>query len=389
MIFGKGQNMKKVLYMHTGSGNHGCEAIIRTTAKLLDGPKDVQLWSFLKKEEYQYGTADAVEKVFRSEELPRFSLPHIEAFVRRKLFRQTDANMDIFIREVFKDNIALSVGGDNYCYPWSASQAVELDKKIRKYCKKSVFWGCSIEESAITPQVREDLEKFDLITARETLSYEILKQINPNTVLVADPAFLLEKTELPLPQGFLAGNTVGINVSPLVMDYGDSDIIMGNYVALMDYILTHTDMNICLIPHVVWENNNDRKPIAALRERFRDAERVCCLEDHNCMELKGYIARCRYFIGARTHATIAAYSTGVPTLVVGYSVKSRGIAQDLFGTDKNFVLPVQELQNQGELVAAFRWLEQKENNIREKLAAVMPEYQEKARSAKTAFEALL
>ena len=144
--------MKKVLYMHTGSGNHGCEAIIRTTAELLGGPKDVQLWSFLKNEEYRYGTVDTVEKVYRSEELPRFSPPHIEAFVRRKFLKQHSANMDVFIRKVFKNSIAVSVGGDNYCYPWSAEQAVELDKKIRKYCKKSVFWGCSIEESAITPR---------------------------------------------------------------------------------------------------------------------------------------------------------------------------------------------------------------------------------------------
>ena len=50
------------------------------------------------------------------------------------------------------------------------------------------------------------------------------------------------------------------------------------------------------------------------------------IQDDNCMVIKGYISRCELFIGARTHATIAAYSTGVPTLVLGYSVKARGIA---------------------------------------------------------------
>ncbi len=51
----------------------------------------------------------------------------------------------------------------------------------------------------------------------------------------------------------------------------------------------------------------------------------------------------------RTHATIAAYSTGVPTLVVGYSVKARGIARDLFGTEDGYVLPVQQLKESDEL----------------------------------------
>ena len=53
------------------------------------------------------------------------------------------------------------------------------------------------------------------------------------------------------------------------------------------------------------------------------------------------------FIGARTHATIAAYSSCVPTLVVGYSIKARGIAKDLFGTDEGYVLPVQALAKGG------------------------------------------
>ena len=72
------------------------------------------------------------------------------------------------------------------------------------------------------------------------------------------------------------------------------------------------------------------------------------------MELKGYIARCRFFIGARTHSTIAAYSSGVPTLVLGYSVKSKGIAKDLFGTYENYVLTVQQLKEYSELGRAFK-----------------------------------
>ena len=41
-----------------------------------------------------------------------------------------------------------------------------------------------------------------------------------------------------------------------------------------------------------------------------------------------------------------AYSSCVPTLVVGYSVKARGIARDIFGTEDRYVLPVQSLQTQ-------------------------------------------
>lgn len=373
--------MKKVLFMHTGSGNHGCEAIVRTSAKLLGGPKNVVLWSLAKQEDEKYGAAELLDRIVVSEELKRFSFGYFEAQLRRKLFRQENANMNVFLREQFKDNIAISVGGDNYCYPWSARQAIELDREIRKHCRYSVLWGCSIDPEAITPEMAEDLKQFDLITAREPLTYELLRRINPNTVKVADPAFLLDRVDLPLPENFIEGNTVGINVSPLIMKYStDRNIVLENYEHLIQYILEHTDMGICLIPHVVWERNNDLEPLDVLWKKFRHTGRVSRITDGNCCELKGYIARCRFFVGARTHATIAAYSSCVPTLVVGYSVKSRGIALDLFGTDENYVLPVQKLHGETDLRDAFRFFQRNEMSVHQTLKNIMPEYVEQSRA---------
>lgn len=382
--------MEKVLFMHSGSGNHGCEAIIRTTAKLLGGPENVVLWSLAKQEDEKYGAAELLERIVVSEELQRFSFGYFEALLRRKLLRQPDANMNVFLREQFGGNIAISVGGDNYCYPWSAQQAIDLDKEIRKNCRASVLWGCSIDPEAMTPEMEEDLKQFDLITAREPLTYELLRRINPNTIKVSDPAFLLDRVDLPLPENFVEGNTVGINVSPLIMKYGtDGNMILKNYEQLIQYILDHTDMAICLIPHVVWEHNNDLEPIRVLYNQFRESNRVSIITDGSCCELKGYIARCRFFVGARTHATIAAYSSCIPTLVFGYSVKSRGIALDLFGTEEHYVLPVQRMDHPDMLQKEFSWLMEHERQVRTDLAAVMPEYKMAAFAAKEHFENML
>lgn len=381
--------MKKVLFLHGGSGNHGCEAIIRTTSKILGGPEDVVLWSFNKDEDEKYGAAESVERIYRSEEMKKGSPAYFEALFRRKLLRQPQANLEVFIKKLFSNSVAFSVGGDNYCYPWSAKQGAELDRVIRKAGAKTVFWGCSVDEEFITPEVREDLEQFDLITVRETISYRILKQINPNTVLVADPAFLLDKTELPLPENFIEGNTVGINISPMIMDYGDGGLIRENYEKLIEYILDQTDMNVCLIPHVIWEANNDLEPIELLYQKYGHTGRVSKIGDHNCTELKGFISRCRFFVGARTHATIAAYSSCVPTLVVGYSVKAKGIALDLFGTDENYVLPVQDLRSKERLTDAFIWIQKQETVIRQQLQAIMPEYTKQAWKAKDYLEEIL
>ncbi len=138
-------------------------------------------------------------------------------------------------------------------------------------------------------------------------------------------------------------------------------------------------MKVALIPHVVWERSNDRTPLDKLYEKFKDTGRVQRIPDLPAEQLKGIIANCRFFIGARTHATIAAYSTIIPTLVVGYSVKARGIARDLFGTEQQYVLPVQELKEPSQLLAAWHFLQANEDEIRCQLAESAIRFRAEAR----------
>ena len=207
--------------MHGGSGNHGCEALVRTTAKLAKDSlnTDVILWSKAAQEDVKYGASQVVDKIVVTDDVPRNSFDFYTSYFKYKVLKKRSALHDQFMKNTFTDSIAISIGGDNYCYPWSAKEGVQVDKELRRYCQKNVFWGCSIEEEFMTPEVVEDLKGFDLITVRESLSYQVLKDHGIHAVQVADPAFLLEKKELPLPNGFVEGNTVGINISPLINDY--------------------------------------------------------------------------------------------------------------------------------------------------------------------------
>lgn len=58
-----------------------------------------------------------------------------------------------------------------------------------------------------------------------------------------------------------------------------------------------------------------------LKDQFNDSRISIIDKEYNCEQLKYIISRCRFFVGARTHATIAAYSSEIPTLVLGYSIK--------------------------------------------------------------------
>ena len=262
---------------------------------------------------------------------------------------------------------------------------------LKRRGAKTVLWGCSIDPEAIKPEMVKDLKRYDLITVRESLTQAALAAvgITKNVRPVADPAFLLGIQETQLPEGFVPGNTIGLNLSPLVLKYTNKkEEVVNCFYALVRHILDVTDCNIALIPHVVKEGNSDNEVLEPIWEKYKDTGRVILVPDQNCMQLKFIISQCRLFIGARTHATIAAYSTCVPTLAIGYSVKSKGIAKDLFGTEEDYVIPVQGMTDTNALSEGFDWLLEHENDIRRHLGSIMPGYKEKAYNALKALKEL-
>ena len=394
---------KLIVYMHAGSGNHGCEAIVNSLCHMIK--EKVKLVSYFGEEDERYSLKELCE--IRGER--RFE-NHKAAHVLYYGYRKLTGDKESFIRyrygDVFKKEaapLAISIGGDNYCYENMLGDLRLANSAFNRRGTRTVLLGCSIEPELLKrKEIAEDLRKYHTIIARESITYEALKEAFgktskeisektdkgmaeavsggcPEVLCFPDPAFTLMAKELPLPEGFALGNTVGINVSPMIQDNEKkSGVTMENYKELISFIIQNTDMQIALIPHVVWERNDDREPLHELYRAFADTGRVVEIGDGGCEELKGFIGRCRFFVGARTHATIAAYSMGVPTLVAGYSVKARGIARDLFGTDENYVLPVQSLEKKDDLTKGFQWLLSHEKEVREKLGEVMPGYKERA-----------
>lgn len=383
------KSKKFFLYGHNGSGNHGCEAIVRSTVKILRNKYNnatISLASGGAEEDKKYKLDTVVSVLDEKNKVNKLSLAYINAYLNIKLFKNRLKSEELEYRETFygldKDTIALSIGGDNYCYP-GYQRFTMLHNMLRKKGIKTVLWGCSVEPSKIDKEMEKDLKSYDLIITRETLTLKALQDIGANVKLYPDPAFQLDKIEKELPDKFIDGNTVGINISPMIMKNEKiTGITMKNYEVLIENIINNTDMNVALIPHVIWEDNNDdRIPSMELYNKFRNTGRIVLLEDDNCEVLKGYISRCRMFIGARTHSTIAAYATGVPTLVVGYSIKAKGIAKDIFGEYENYVIPVQELKSDSDLTRAFKWMNCNEIKIKKHLDKFMPSYKAKSLDA--------
>lgn len=380
--------MRKIfLYNHGGSENHGCEALVRTVCELFK-EEDIILYSEMPQQDLHYGIQQFADVKSAKNAYSKLSPSFIKAYYSLK--KKNDYfSIDILpyrktIKEFRTGDIEISVGGDIYCYD-DYPKYIQLHQMICQRGCKTILLGCSLNEKLFNdPKFVEDMKSYDYISARESLTYELLKKAGLKSIgLSPDSAFTLPKEEVQLPSNFIENNTVGINVSPLVMEREQEDnVLLDNYRNLIAYILNKTDYAVALIPHVIWSGNDDRSILNKLYDEFKKSERIVVIQDCNCMQLKGYIAKCRFFVGARTHATIAAYSTEVPTLVVGYSIKSRGIAKDIFGREENYVIPIEQIKEENKLTQAFIWLQENENHIKEHLKKRMPQYIKDAENVK-------
>ena len=382
--------MKKIyLCGHTGSANRGCEAIVRSTVKVLRecGAEDISLLTFSEADDRLRG----VNKLAKLIPYPKKTVfDRGMSFLAKKLLKNGTWGARFyhksFIKQIDNQNsLLLNVGGDTYCYG-TPYICYALNDLAEEYKVPNVFWGCSVEENSYKDgRMVKDFNKYSAIVVREELSYKaFLKCVEDKSKIfkTCDPAFHLEIKETELPENFVIGNTVGINISPLVLKNieDDGDMMYQNVYELIDYIISDTDMNVCLIPHVYNVENNlhDSKVLSKIYSKYAETDRVCIVNTElSCCELKYIISKCRFFIGARTHSTIAAYSTAVPCIALSYSVKSRGIATDLFGTDDGYAIPYKKIENKNTLKEKFvSVLLNNEEFVRNKYSEMLPEYKQ-------------
>jgi len=274
-----------------------------------------------------------------------------------------------------RSDVCLSIGGDTYCYGHQEHLQV-VNGRLRRAGKPLVLWGCSVEPDLLEGETLEDLRAYQLIVARESITEEVMKAAGLPVIRWCDPAFTLSYEELPLPEGWIEGKTIGLNVSPLILKCAkDGSRALDAFVALVRHILETSDHAVALIPHVFWAHDNDLDALQAVKEQFADEQRVFMLDPAlSCVQIKGYIRRLCALVTARTHASIAGYSSCVPTLVIGYSIKARGIARDLFGDEDGHLIPVQELSGEKELIGAYDAMMLRAEDERAFLRGRLPAY---------------
>jgi colanic acid/amylovoran biosynthesis protein len=132
----------------------------------------------------------------------------------------------------------------------------------------------------------------------------------------------------------------GLNVSGLLCNdaaharqaFGLADLHSEQTEALARALLeSDPKLRLLLVPHVHRPEGDVESDLDAARSLGRRlgepfAGRVRVLAEHlHATELKWVLSRLDWFAGARMHATIGAFSSGVPTLGLGYSDKAQGV----------------------------------------------------------------
>lgn len=242
------------------------------------------------------------------------------------------------------------------------------------------------------------LKKASQVYTRDEQSQKIAEQLSGREVLLTtDVAFALQ----PEKKEIHAGDKikVGMNPSGLLWNGGyTGENQFGLTIDYQKYCLEVCDAlnrdpryEIYLIPHVGTIRSedanceNDIRACLALQEKYPSMKLIEKVSTP--MAMKGYLAEMDVFVGARMHATIGAFSSGVATIPVSYSRKFEGLYGSLhydylihaltMSTDEAIAVTLQYIEDyqhlKTEVAEAMKLVRQRQEIFRESLRELMNE----------------
>ncbi|MGQ5701996.1 polysaccharide pyruvyl transferase family protein [Sandaracinobacteroides sp. A072] len=208
------------------------------------------------------------------------------------------------------------------------------------------------------------MKKAKAVFARDPLSLSAIARLAPTALRfqAIDVAFALPFT--PAPKG--PGTRVGINVSGLLYsggygganDYGLTIDYRVFTDGLIEALLAREGVTIELITHVntpTIPRDDDGRAADLLKERYPALVRVPAFGSP--VEAKSHISGLDFLVAARMHASIAAWSSGVPVIPVSYSRKFEGLYQAL---DYPWLIPARGLTTEAAIEKALDAFDRRE-----------------------------
>ncbi|MGB3953962.1 MAG: polysaccharide pyruvyl transferase family protein [Brooklawnia sp.] len=262
------------------------------------------------------------------------------------LYRRKPAVLMQSLADMRRCDVVLDfTGGDSFSDIYGARRLVNklLDKQLVLACGVPLLLAPQtygpFQRRALLPWVRHVLNRATLVAARDDLSGSFLAELTRREVIAATDVavtlpwqpglFDLPDTDLP---------RVGFNVSGLLWNggyTGDNQFrLRADYRQYCHDVIEGMlagGFQVHLVPHVISRGDAGREDDAAAARQLLAEYSDCVLAPPftTPVEAKSYISRLDAFLGSRMHATIAAFTTGVPTIPVAYSRKFAGFYQGL------------------------------------------------------------
>ncbi|CAM3441556.1 polysaccharide pyruvyl transferase family protein [Polaromonas hydrogenivorans] len=393
--------MKFYLAGQQNFGNRGCEALVRSVSGIVgerlpgatflvptfDQARDGAQWPGMAAAGCEF--VPAPESSLRIRCWNR-AITRIPALL--PLWEPRYAPAPRLMAEVSQCDGVLMIGGDVISLdygPGSLFKWSGLMDAAQRAGRPTMLFAASVGPFDGSPLIERymvnHLRRYSAISVRETFSLAYLHRLGlHNAVLVADPAFRLKPEPVALGAPFdQAGNGVlAFNISPLVaaswQRQNPGKSLIGECAAFLRRVLSETPLSIALLPHVdpldgASVNSDSHFMASLLAEIGGKSDRVAMVRRGlNAAQLKFVIGACRYLIAARTHATVAGWSQHVPTISIAYSVKARGLNQDLFDT-LDYVLDTPKV-GRDSLWASFKLLADREASLQAHLAERIPRW---------------
>lgn len=352
---------------HATSRNRGCEALVQgILAGLATQPRlnvtEINLHSWDSPfDQWRFGDRLHCIQAYaqRAHSLhPRIfwlnkALYHLAVQAEKALPARFDKKKDLSTAS--DADLIISTGGDvfslDYGYFYCNTTYLNLGTPVFM-CAHSIGPFTGREEEYFKKSSRN----ICLMTARESHTYAYLKQLNLSCPVeqTADVAFLLPVMDREDTYRYarkfhnadLRGRKlIGLSVSELITKYykyGREEGVK----QIAQFIDWANDLGygVVLIPHV------SDKPVnvddaficqEVLRQVKSPDANVAMNGWFSSIEAKSVIGLCDVLLGARTHATIASLSQGIPTVAIAYSRKAYGIMEDYYGPElaKKLILP--------------------------------------------------
>ena len=196
----------------------------------------------------------------------------------------------------------------------------------------------------IAHQAHESIANASCCMTRDKQSYAyVIKNVpeQKNIAEYIDVAFFMPYEKIEQESGY---THIGLNISSLLWNGGYTQNnqfgLKCDYKKIVkeiiDYFLSLKHTKVHLIPHVVGAERtieNDYAVSYDLWRSYNSQNLILAPLALSPIDIKDYIAGMDFFVGARMHATIGAFSSGVPVVPMAYSRKFNGLFVDTLQYD--------------------------------------------------------